>query len=147
MLGATAANALIRAVAIAQNACHLPPGSNVSPDDCELGSAVASVIGNAAELMRALSDGTKVLDRKNRQRSWDQLAAILATGVLGRVCQHRRSIPSYTTSIVIKLYIGREIALVPLQFSGITAAVERVKSLSIDLRYRVQQESFWTYVG
>jgi len=87
----------------------------MSPHNYEIGASIALAGRELAELMTALFDGTKVLDRENPECPGDEFAAEMATHILPGVGYHSLPSPGDTTLVVIELDVGRKEAGVLLK--------------------------------
>ena len=124
---------------VAEHPCNLPSCLLMSPHNYEIGASIALAGRELAELMTALLDGTKVLDRVNLESAGDEFAAEMAAHVISGIGDHRLASPGDTTLVVIELDVRCKEAGMLLKLLRCAAFVERVEYGRIERSYRVEQ--------
>src|SRR6476620_12402122 len=107
----------VRAMPVAQHARRFPTLIAQTPDDDEIGDALALAAVELAERVLALFDRTEVLDGIHAQAARHQLAPEMAADVLPGVRDHRLARPGDTTLVVVELELGREVTGVFVQLA------------------------------
>ena len=97
-------------MAVAQHPGDFPSAARVAPQDGEIGKAFALACIRLAETMRALFDGSEILDGKNGKTAGNQLARELSASIPACVGEHVRTVPGDSAGVVIKLDVLGKIA-------------------------------------